>query len=139
VSITEEQLEALGDDELVLVISRFSWFHNNRLNCRHGGGPKEGCYDCGDSDHFVTHCPKKNKHSPKSTTQANARTSVSTPPSTSQREDLTRRRSRRSTSKRSRPKSVPSSPPSATSTTTSTTTALFSQATMSPRGSARTS
>jgi hypothetical protein len=23
--------------------------------------PKEGCYGCGDPDHFVTHCPKKNK------------------------------------------------------------------------------
>ena len=32
VSVTEEQLEVLGDDELALVISRFSWFHNNRLN-----------------------------------------------------------------------------------------------------------
>jgi hypothetical protein len=63
VSITEEQLEALGDDELALIISQFSWFHNNRLNHRRGGGPKEECYDCGDSDHFVVHCPKKNKHS----------------------------------------------------------------------------
>jgi hypothetical protein len=56
-------MESLGDDELALIISRFSWFHNNRLNCRRGGGPKEGCYSCGDPDHFVAHCPKKNKHS----------------------------------------------------------------------------
>jgi hypothetical protein len=33
------------------------------LNCRHGGAPKEGCYDYGDPNHFVAHCPKKNKHS----------------------------------------------------------------------------
>jgi hypothetical protein len=33
------------------------------LNSRRGGGPKEGCYSCGDPDHFVAHCPKKNKHS----------------------------------------------------------------------------
>jgi hypothetical protein len=32
VSVTEEQLESLGDDELALFISRFSRFHNNRLN-----------------------------------------------------------------------------------------------------------
>jgi hypothetical protein len=63
VSVTEEQLEALGDDELALIISRFSRFHNNCLNHQRGGGPKEGCYDYGDPDHFVTHCPKKNKHS----------------------------------------------------------------------------
>jgi len=62
VSVIEEQLEVLGDDELVLVISRFSWFHNNRLNRRHGGGLKEGCYGCGDPNHFITHCPKKNKN-----------------------------------------------------------------------------
>jgi hypothetical protein len=63
VSVTEEQLEALGDNELALVISWFSRFHNNRLNHRRGGAPKEGCYGCGDIDHFVAHCPKKNKHS----------------------------------------------------------------------------
>jgi hypothetical protein len=63
VSVIEEQMESLGDDELALIISRFSRFHNNRLNRRRGGGPKEGCYGCGDPDHFVAHCPKKNKHS----------------------------------------------------------------------------
>jgi hypothetical protein len=40
VSVIEEQLEAFGDDELVLVINRFLWFHNNRLNCQRGGGSK---------------------------------------------------------------------------------------------------
>jgi hypothetical protein len=63
VSIIEEQLETLGDDELVLIISQFSQFHNSRLNRRRGGGLKEGCYDYGDFNHFVAHCPKKNKHS----------------------------------------------------------------------------
>jgi hypothetical protein len=61
VSISEEQLEALGDDELALVISRFSRFHNNHLNRWRGRGPKEGCYGYGDPNHFVVHCPKKNK------------------------------------------------------------------------------
>ena len=63
VSVSEEQLETLGDDELALIISRFSRFHNNRLNRRRGGDQKVGCYNCGDLDHFVAHCPKKNKHS----------------------------------------------------------------------------
>jgi hypothetical protein len=61
VYVIEKQLEALGDDELALVISRFSRFHNNCLNRQHGGGLKEGCYGCGDGDDFITHCPKKNK------------------------------------------------------------------------------
>jgi hypothetical protein len=56
-------LEALGDDELALVISWFSRFYNNRLNRRRSGGPKDGCYDCGDLEHFIAHCPKNNKHS----------------------------------------------------------------------------
>jgi hypothetical protein len=63
VSVTKEQLVALGDAELALIINWFSQFHNNCLNHRCGGGLKEGCYGCGDPDHFVTHYPKKNKHS----------------------------------------------------------------------------
>jgi hypothetical protein len=63
VSVTEEQLEVLGDDELALIIGRFSWFHNNCLNHRRGGA-SQGCFGCGDPDHFVTHCPnKKDKYS----------------------------------------------------------------------------
>jgi hypothetical protein len=62
VSVTEEQMEALGDDELALVINRFSRFHNNRMN-RQRGGQDKGCFGCGDPDHFVASCPKsKNKH-----------------------------------------------------------------------------
>jgi hypothetical protein len=63
VSVIEEQLEALGDNEMALIISQFSRFYNNRLNHRHGGGLKEGCYGCGDLDYFVAHCTKKNKQS----------------------------------------------------------------------------
>ena len=38
VSVTEEQMEALGDDELALVINRFSRFHINRMNHWCSGG-----------------------------------------------------------------------------------------------------
>jgi hypothetical protein len=33
------------------------------MNHRCGGGLKEGCYRCGDPDHFIAHYPKKSKHS----------------------------------------------------------------------------
>jgi hypothetical protein len=56
-------MESLRDDERALIITRFSRFHNNYLNHRCGGGPKEGCYGCGDPNHFVALCRKKNKHS----------------------------------------------------------------------------
>jgi hypothetical protein len=62
VHVTEEQLECLGDDDLALVISKFSRFHNNHLNRRRGGGPKEGCFGCGNPDHYVANCPKKSKY-----------------------------------------------------------------------------
>jgi len=62
-SVSEEQLEVLGDDELALVINRFSRFHNNRMN-RWRGGQKEGCFGCGGLDHFIAHCPNKDKHQP---------------------------------------------------------------------------
>jgi len=63
VSIIKEHLETLGDDELALIISQFSWFHNNRLNRHRGGDQNVGCYNYGDPDHFVVHCPKKNNYS----------------------------------------------------------------------------
>ena len=55
-------METLGHNELALVINQFSWFHNNRMNRRRGGGPKDGCYGCGDPNHYVANCPKKNKN-----------------------------------------------------------------------------
>ena len=58
--ITEEQLEFMGDDELALLANRFSRFHNNRMNRRRGGG-RSGCFECGDPNHFIANCPKKNK------------------------------------------------------------------------------
>jgi hypothetical protein len=59
-SIIEEQVESLGDEELVLVASWFTRFHNNCLNWQHGGS-KDGCFNCNNLDHFMTSCPKKGK------------------------------------------------------------------------------
>ena len=54
-------MEVLGDDDLALVISRFSRFHNNCLN-RWRGGSNQGCFGYGDPDHFIANCPKKSKY-----------------------------------------------------------------------------
>jgi hypothetical protein len=62
-SIIEEQVESLGDEELALVASRFTRFHNNCMSRRRGGS-KDGCYNCGDPDHFIASCPKKGKSEP---------------------------------------------------------------------------
>jgi hypothetical protein len=53
-------VESLRDEELALVASWFTRFHNNCHNRRHGGA-KDECFNCGDPDHFVASCPKKGK------------------------------------------------------------------------------
>jgi hypothetical protein len=53
-------VESLGDQESTLVASRFTRFHNNRLNRRRAGS-KDGCYNYSDLDHFIANCPKKGK------------------------------------------------------------------------------
>jgi hypothetical protein len=55
-TITEEQVESLGDEELALMASRFTRFHNNRTIQRRGWS-KDGCYNCGNPNHFVASCP----------------------------------------------------------------------------------
>jgi hypothetical protein len=47
-------------EELALVASRFKRFHNNCMSRRRGRF-KDGCYNCGDLDHFVASYPKKGK------------------------------------------------------------------------------
>jgi hypothetical protein len=59
-TITEEQVEILGDEELALIANRFKQFHNNCLNWWHGGS-KDGCYNYGDPNHFIARFPKKGK------------------------------------------------------------------------------
>jgi hypothetical protein len=59
-TIIEEQVESLDDEALAPVASRFMQFHNARIS-RWCGGSKDGCYNCGNHDHFVTSCPKKGK------------------------------------------------------------------------------
>lgn len=56
-SISKERVESLGDEELMLVASQFMWFHNNHVNRWLSGG-KEGCFHCGDSEHFITNFSK---------------------------------------------------------------------------------
>jgi hypothetical protein len=59
-TIIEEQVESLEDEELALVASRFTRFHNNRQNLRCGGS-KDGCFNCGDPNHFIASCPNMGK------------------------------------------------------------------------------
>ncbi|WVZ53180.1 hypothetical protein U9M48_004159 [Paspalum notatum var. saurae] len=59
-SITEEQLATLGDDELCLVSSRFQRAYDNRMSKKRGERPK--CFECGEVGHFIAECPNKNDY-----------------------------------------------------------------------------
>ena len=53
-SVTDEQLETLGDDDICLLINKFQRVYHNRQRRKN-----PGCYHCGDPNHFVADCPKK--------------------------------------------------------------------------------
>src|SRR6185437_11533407 len=53
-SVTDEQLETLGDDDLCLLISKFQRVYHNRQRRKN-----HGCYHYGDPNHFIAECPKK--------------------------------------------------------------------------------
>ena len=56
-SVTEEQLASLGDEELCLVSSRFQRAYDNRMSKKRGERPK--CFECGEIGHFIAECPNK--------------------------------------------------------------------------------
>ena len=45
------------DKDLALVARKFKYMYNNRRDRK--GGNSRGCFECGDSDHYVADCPKK--------------------------------------------------------------------------------
>ncbi|WVZ94168.1 hypothetical protein U9M48_040094 [Paspalum notatum var. saurae] len=59
-SVTEEQLATLGDDELCLVSSRFQRAYDNRMSKKRGERPK--CFECEEVGHFIAECPNKNDY-----------------------------------------------------------------------------
>lgn len=57
-SVLEEQLEVLEDEELALITRRFMRFNDNRKNRRRNNN---NCFKCGKPGHFIADCPDKNK------------------------------------------------------------------------------
>jgi hypothetical protein len=54
----DEQYESILDDEIVLLVRKFCALHKFRKERRRS---PRGCFECGDTTHFITDCPKRMK------------------------------------------------------------------------------
>jgi hypothetical protein len=55
---SDEQCESIPDDEISLLVRKFLALH--RFHKERSRSPR-GCFECGDTTHFITDCPKKKK------------------------------------------------------------------------------
>jgi hypothetical protein len=57
-AVSDEQYENIPDDEIVLLVRKFHALHRFRKEMRRS---LRGCFECGDTTHFIVDCPKRKK------------------------------------------------------------------------------
>jgi hypothetical protein len=55
---SDEQYESIPDDEIALLARKFRALH--RFHKERRRSPR-GCFECGDTTHFIADCPKRKK------------------------------------------------------------------------------
>jgi hypothetical protein len=58
VAASDEQYESIPGDEIALLVRKFRALHRFRKERRRS---PRGCFECGDTTHFITGCPKRKK------------------------------------------------------------------------------
>jgi hypothetical protein len=56
--VSDEQYESIPDDEIALLARKFQALHRFRKERRRS---PRGCFECGDTIHFIIDCPKRKK------------------------------------------------------------------------------
>jgi hypothetical protein len=55
---SDEQYESIPDDEITLLVRKFHALHRFLKERRRS---PRGCFECGDTTHFIADCPKLKK------------------------------------------------------------------------------
>jgi hypothetical protein len=58
VAASDEQYESILDDEIVLLARKFCALHKFHKEMRRS---PRGCFECGDTTHFIVDCPRRRK------------------------------------------------------------------------------
>jgi hypothetical protein len=59
---SDEQYESIPDDEIVLLARKFWVMYKFWKERRRGSQKSTGCFECDDTTHVITNCPKRNKY-----------------------------------------------------------------------------